>query len=276
MSRSSQVSAVASVKSPVTKYLEFHGKEGVFQYWDKETKQNVVVPLPLRFVNVVERSTITGFSQEHRCNIKCNEVKSTVTEPFKVGYWKDGTSDLANGLYKDIKDNVVAKGGKFTSVIYACHLNQETRKTEFIALKIKGSQIAAYRQFRETLAKDKVSILDVIITVNRSIQKGGAVSYMVPEFSYLKNKVKTAEDKTYNSNENYDYSTDRWKSLESVAEEFCTEYEEYEASRSSNGPSAPSVEPEPTPTPTPTPQPVASNDGALDFLDEGGNDDMPF
>lgn len=274
MSRSSQASATVSVKSPVKKYLEFHGTKGIFTYWDKEAKQNVEVPYPIKFVNVLERATITGFSSEHRCNIKCNEVKSTKNEQFRVGYWKDGTSDFANGLYKDIKDDVVSKGGKFTIVIYACYLNQETRKTEFVGIKIKASQIAAYKDFREKLVKDQKDILDVIITVNGAIQKGGAITYMVPEFTYLKDKVRTKEDRTYNSNENYDYSTEKWTALENIAEEYCTEYEEYESSRSSNGPSAPSVDPEPMPNPTP--QPVGSNAGALDFLHEKENDDMPF
>lgn len=89
--------------NPAGKFFEWKSNEKTFVYFDKETKTNVTVPLPFKFLVLDELHTIKGWNDATESGIYANEVKfisrdEMVVKPFKG-------NEIARGLYKDIKED---------------------------------------------------------------------------------------------------------------------------------------------------------------------------
>lgn len=105
--------------SPITKYISFSGSTGKINYYDKESSKNVEMD-SLSLIVLDTRASISGFSESHQGGISSNLVKDTTKDSMKVIAFKNGKpSDIAEGIYKDIKDKVKDKGGKFTTNVIA-------------------------------------------------------------------------------------------------------------------------------------------------------------
>jgi len=150
-----------TLENPCKKFIRF--KSGKFSYWDKEEKKDVPVEFPLEFVALRELATITGFDEKNECGIYSNEISSIGIQPLLVKSFKGG--EIAAGFYKEIKDTVVSRGGKYTASIYIMI------DGELANLQLRG---AALREWFEKKKGVKYSIAKT--------KKGrtGAVSYDVP------------------------------------------------------------------------------------------------
>jgi len=162
-----------TVESPVKKYLSWSSNDKCFNFYDKETKENRKLTLPLTLVHLDELSTVKGWHDSSASGIYSNEVRSTKNEELNVRAFKGG--DLAKGIYQDIKLKVQSLGGHYCASIYAFVDN------EIVNISLKGSGLMAWSDF----AKDnRKSFLGNVIEVKAAAEgKKGAVKYTTPTFT---------------------------------------------------------------------------------------------
>lgn len=161
-----------TVKNPATKFYKWSGGEGKFQYWDGE--QNVDVDLPITFLVLDVLSTIKGWSEEAQSGIWANEVRRTGTEKFVV---RTKAGILAEGYYKDIKDHVKAKGGKFTQSVYAAVKGVDG--LELVNFQFKGSALSPWIDFQNAKG-----VYMGAVCVSEAVEgKKGATTFYSPVFT---------------------------------------------------------------------------------------------
>ena len=170
MSRSNPV-----LQNPCKKFIQYKADEGKFSYYDKEAEASVELPLPIYFVVLDELSTVTGFCKKFDCGIYSNEVHRINVEILKVRTFKGGA--YIAGLYKDIKDNIIALGGKYTKSIYAMLLTEEP---ELVNFQFKGAAFSAWMDKKVNSDSQVVGITGTREDTN------GTTVYNVPVFEGFK------------------------------------------------------------------------------------------
>lgn len=123
--------------------------DGYFKYYDREKKEDVKLPMPFRFIPLEVLSTIKGFNNEFKCGIVSNEVKYIAKEPLEVKTWKGGLS--VKGLYKDIKGEIDAIGGKYGNSVYVGFFIDD--KLEIANIQIHGAALSPFIEYGKTHKK---------------------------------------------------------------------------------------------------------------------------
>ena len=177
--------------NPTSKFLEWKSNNKSFAYYDKETKENVEVKLPITFIVLEEYHCIKGFSDSDQTGIYSNEVLQIGTEEMEVRSYKGRI--IAKGLYKDIKGAVNAAGGNYHKSIYAV-----TKEGELINISLKGAAVSKWSKLVEKGAWKRLS--DEWISIESAEDhKKGMVKYSTPNFvfntSLSENEFKTVKAK---------------------------------------------------------------------------------
>lgn len=177
--------------NPTSKFLEWKSNNKSFSYYDKETKQNVEVKLPITFIVLEEYHCIKGFSDSDQTGIYSNQVLQIGTEEMEVRSYKGRI--IAKGLYKDIKGAVNAAGGNYHKSIYAV-----TKEGELINISLKGAAVSKWSKLVEKGAWKRLS--DEWISIESAEDhKKGMVKYSTPNFvfntSLSENEFKTVKAK---------------------------------------------------------------------------------
>ena len=179
MSRSAPTNTLVN---PAVRFIDWDSEKGQFKYWDKDKKENVEMELPVKFYVLDELTTIKGFSDKHQGGMWSNEVKYLDSPKLKVaGKGKDGKMfNVAEGLYSDIKDAVVASGGKYTRSLYVAMLDEKD-EYQIFNFQLKGAAFSGWLDF----CKDKKGSImtDLIICNDFKREKKGATKYTIPVFS---------------------------------------------------------------------------------------------
>jgi len=159
--------------NPTSKYLEWKSNDKRFSYYDKQAGQNVAVDLPLKFVFLQHYHTVKGWNDSSASGIYSNEVFYIGSEPMTVRSFKGGV--IAEGLYKDIKNDLVTAGGKYHRSIYAM-LEDGT----IANISLKGAGVREWSDFMEA----NKSLVDGnwIEISSAKQQKKGSINYSTPEF----------------------------------------------------------------------------------------------
>ena len=170
MSLSNQSSTV----SPAKHFLRV--KSGNVNYYDKESQDNINVPLPLSFVVLDQLATVKGWSDNDQSGYWSNEVKSAGQDVLTV---RTSKGEKASGIWKDIKSNPAVSGAKFNASVYVAAPGREGLEIQNISFS--GASLNAWIEFVNankgvTRGKSKVSITGF------SDEKKGAVKYQVPVF----------------------------------------------------------------------------------------------
>jgi len=198
MSTSNRRNAFSTPQSnPATKFLSWKSNDKQFSYYDKETKENVLVPLPLKFLVLDEMHSISGWNDATQSGIYSNEVKFISKETMTVKPFKG--NEIAKGLYKDIKEKVKSAGGHYVKSIYIM-LEDGTLAN----LQLKGSAVQKWGEFT---AKGKQRLVDEWVVVDKAVDgKKGAVKFTTPDFRFLQS-ITDAEselaDECFNTLEAY-------------------------------------------------------------------------
>lgn len=172
----------SELKNPAKIFLEFSGKTGNFQYYDKargEKGQNVEVPPKLNFMVLDILSTIRGFSDSEQQGIWSNEVNREAPSQILTVKTKSGV--IAEGLWKNIGDKVKSAGGKFHISIYgAMRLKSENGEMAIICIMLKGSALQEFLSFQKgrDIYKGTISV-----TGTKEGTKGG-IKFKVPVFAH--------------------------------------------------------------------------------------------
>lgn len=163
--------------NPATKFLSWKSNDKSFSYYDKDKKENVLVPLPFKFLVLDELHSVSGWNDATSSGIYSNEVKFISKEIMTVKPFKG--NEIAKGLYKDIKDKINAAGGHYIKSIYIM-----LEDGSLANLQLKGAAVQGWGEF--TL-KSRARLADEWITVSDTIEgKKGAVKFYTPAFKYDK------------------------------------------------------------------------------------------
>ena len=198
MSTSNRRSAFATPQSnPATKFFDWKSDDKCFSYYDKEEQKNVLVPLPFKFLVLDELHTIKGWNDATSSGIFSNEVKFISKEVMTVKPFKG--NEIAKGLYKDIKEKIVAAGGHYTKSIYIM-LEDGTLAN----IQLKGSAVQKWGEFTQ---KTRNRLPDEWVQVATALEcKKGAVEFNTPEFTFFKSLSEdeaNLADEAFNTLETY-------------------------------------------------------------------------
>lgn len=174
--------------NPAVRFLEWKSNDKQWAYYDKEKGHNVFIDLP-KFLTLKELHTVKGFHDPSQSGIFSNEVQYVGSEVLNVRSFKGG--DVAKGIYKNIKADILSAGGHYTKSIYVM-----VESGEIWNLSLKGSVVSEWSDFtqktRSRLADEWVDVKEI------SERKKGAVNYSVPIFQFNNslsdNDAKIADD----------------------------------------------------------------------------------
>ena len=176
MSTSNRRQAFAQPQAnPSTKFLDWKSNDKCFEYYDKEKQEKVSVPLPFKFLVLDELHTIKGWNDASSSGIFSNEVKFISKEVMTVKPFKG--NEIAKGLYKDIKEKIVAAGGHYVKSVYIM-----LEDGSLANLQLKGSAVQKWGEFTQ---KTRNRLPDEWVQVTKAIEgKKGAVKFFTPDFSF--------------------------------------------------------------------------------------------
>jgi len=186
MSTSNRRNAFVSPSSnPATKFIDWKSNDKQFSYYDKETKLQVPIPLPFKFIALDEMHTVKGWSDSCQSAIYSNEVKFISKEIMTVKPFKG--NEIAKGLYSEIKEKVKAAGAHYVKSIYIM-----LEDGSLANLQLKGASCQSWGDFTK---KNRSRLPDEWVTVKSSTEgKKGAVKYYTPDFEFDKSLSETEMD----------------------------------------------------------------------------------
>jgi len=178
MSTSNRRNAFAQPQSnPSTKFIEWKSNDKQFSYYDKETKLQVPITLPFKFLALDEMHCVKGWSDSCQSAIYSNEVKFISKEILTVKPFKG--NEIAKGLYSDIKEKVKAAGAHYVKSIYIM-----LEDGSLANLQLKGASCQSWGDFTN---KNRSRLPDEWVNVKTSLEgKKGAVKYYTPVFEFDK------------------------------------------------------------------------------------------
>jgi len=163
--------------NPATKFIDWKSNDKCFEFYNKETQTKVQINLPFKFLVLDELHTIKGWNDATSSGIFSNEVKFISKQVITVKPFKG--NEIAKGLYKDIKEKIVAAGGHYVKSIYIM-LEDGTLAN----LQLKGSAVQEWGLFTQ---KTRSRLADEWVIVKSTKDgKKGAVKFSMPEFSFEK------------------------------------------------------------------------------------------
>jgi len=184
-------------KNPAKKFLEWKSNDKTFMFYNKETQEKEMISLPLKLLVLKEMHTIKGFDEGANSGIYSNEVKLIGSEEITVRNFSGGM--IAKGLYKDVKEQIRAKGGHYSKSIYAM-----LETGEIINIQLKGAAVQKWGEFTQ---KTRSRLTDEWITITGAEdRKKGAVKYTVPIFEFsgsLSDHQNDLADESYDNLESY-------------------------------------------------------------------------
>ena len=162
------------LQNPCSKFIEFKGDSGTFQFYDKEQEKNIQLSTPCFIIVLDQLSTIRGFSDDYQTGIYSNEVHSLLNEILKVKSFKGGISII--GLYNEVKHEIKAAGGKFAKSVYCMMFDPEGNR-ELVNFQLSGAAFSAWLDFKFDAQQHVVEI-----TADTIREKKGSINYYKPIF----------------------------------------------------------------------------------------------
>jgi hypothetical protein len=186
MSTSNRRQAFAQPQSnPSTKFLEWKSNEKCFEFYDKENKVKVPVPLPFRFLALDELHSVKGWSDSCQSAIYSNEVKFISKEILTVKPFKG--NEIAKGLYSDIKEKVKAAGAHYVKSIYIM-----LEDGSLANIQLKGAACQSWGDFTKN---NRSRLPDEWVSVSKVVEgKKGAVKFYTPDFTFYKSLSESEMD----------------------------------------------------------------------------------
>jgi len=165
------------LQNPANKFFNWDGNDGVVFHYDKDAKVNVPHEGVFTFILLDELATIKGWHDPSNTGIYSNEVKDTRQEVLVVRNFAKET--LAEGVYKSIKDKVVAAGGKYCASLYIAYKDGDELK--IANLSLKGAGFGPWLEFAKN---NRGQIYKKAICISGTKEgKKGKVVFQMPEFT---------------------------------------------------------------------------------------------
>lgn len=176
-------------KNPSTRWFTWAGggDQGYIEWYDKDAKQNVKVDGAFTFLLLDELSTVKGWHEASESSIYANEVRDLRQDALVVKAFKGG--ELAAGLYSDIRDRIVAKGGHYHASIYIAYKDGDGLKLGNLGLK--GAALSAWMEFKKASPSKKGAddkslkayYVDAVTVTGFVDGKKGGTKFRTPTFA---------------------------------------------------------------------------------------------
>lgn len=162
--------------NPATKFIQWAGDINInsWFYYDKHLKNKVFFNKnPIRVIILDQLSTVTGYSDKDKAGIYANEVKYAA-DILNVRTFRGTT--IAKGTWKEIKDQVESKGGKYTKSVYAAMITNTG--LELVNIKFHGSAL----NWIEHRFREDGSIIEILNGDESTKEKKGHNEYYAPRY----------------------------------------------------------------------------------------------
>lgn len=210
--------------NPATKFLSWKSNDKCFSYYDKETETNVQVDLPFKFLTLDELASVKGWSDSLTGQIISNEVKYISKEVITAKCYHKNvkgektSTEIAKGIYKDIKEKVNSAGAKYHKSIYVM-----LEDGSLANIQLKGASVQKWGEFTQ---KTKSRLPDEWVIVEKAIDgKKGAVKFTTPDFKFFKT---LSDDEAVNADNCFNELESYLKTYLSKSEPVIDEVEEVE------------------------------------------------
>lgn len=171
------------LKNPASKFIEFKGEAGKFQYYDHDTEKNVEIPLPIYFVVLDELHTVRGYNKTHKSGVFANEVRNIKNDLLNVRVFKSDIQIV--GKWDNIKGEVERIQGSYSQSVYGMMIIKDT--TEMVNFQMTGAMRSPWFDFKVDKENSVVGIVDIIEDSN------GAVTFKRPVFKRFNLKPDLAQ-----------------------------------------------------------------------------------
>lgn len=148
-------------------------KSGALSYYDNESKENVAVATPLKFVVLDQLATIKGWSDQDESGFWSNEVKRIGSDEVNV---RTKAGLKARGIWKEIKGDVALAGAKYNASIYIAAPGRDGMEIQNLAFT--GAALNSWIEFTKANDVRKVTVT----LADWKDAKKGSVSYKTPVF----------------------------------------------------------------------------------------------
>jgi hypothetical protein len=166
--------------SPVKRYIEWSSDEKCWKSYDKEKKENVLLPINTPFILLDQLTTVAGYDDKAEKSFYGTEVRD-IKKPIKVFCGKE---KVAEGAWADIKDTL--RGLKFAKSVYAmAKINDEFQLVQF---KLSGCALSWF-DFVESEGVNNLEGDIVIAVVDTKYGKKGKVEFEAPVFKVVKREL---------------------------------------------------------------------------------------
>jgi len=192
------------IQNPCTKWFKWKGSIGTVVYYDKLTKEDVEVKLPFTFLLLDVLATIKGFDKSTKESIWSNEVRNTKETPLLV---KKGSVLFKNGMYSDIKADVVSAGGGYASSCYIAFKDEAGKLTignitmagsslgggvhKPADKKLKDIEVGAWIEFTKAFKNELYNKAIQIVDKDDRICTEGNVQFYCPKFALIETTPET-------------------------------------------------------------------------------------
>lgn len=174
-------------RNPCRVWLEQKGE--LFQYWDKEKKENVTVDLDKGFAVLdYELVKVAGYSKKYERNFISNEVRD-LRDDLKVVIYMKGNQkeEIATGPWNEIKENL-PNGAKYCQSIYIAidsSLTKINTDDDYIIANIaaSGATFGGWLEFFNKVNPSDFQKKEVKVD-GYLPKKQGSVDYFEPVFSW--------------------------------------------------------------------------------------------
>lgn len=180
--------------NPAKYFAEWKSDKNGFEYYDKTTKEKVLIPLPFTFLPLTRGIVIQGYNEPEKASYKSNEVKYDNWDNIKkrrfVVKRYDNVLKKQSVAFEGVYDDVIKKANSFnagyTESIYIA-VKGESGKLELANLQVMGAGMTHWFDFIK--AND---IWSGAVTVKSTTkEKKGKNEYLAPVFSCVKIKPET-------------------------------------------------------------------------------------
>lgn len=193
MSRSNPSTGTERPTNPAVKFFEWDSESKQFKHYDKEKKENTLIPLPFSFLVLDTLATIKGWDNISNSGIYSNEIKNIKTDILTIRT-KNGVE--ATGFYNDIKGKVV--GAKYCQSIYIAY--SENKVWQIANIQMKGSALSSWIEFCSPDKKSglkRPNLNTGAVKVSSSVEsKIGKIVFNKPVFTYIESVPEEVQEKS--------------------------------------------------------------------------------
>lgn len=161
--------------NPAERFFEWKGGDGHLEYWDKAKKEAVVVKTPFTFIVLDQLATVKGYNKKMKEGFYSNEVRDTRDQRLVVKYFTG--AKIAEGLWADIKDTVIANKGGFMSNVYVAY--KDGKKLKLGAIQFQGCSLSPWFDF---FKKNREKVKTQAVVLKPGDQVEGDITFTPPLF----------------------------------------------------------------------------------------------